>query len=74
MRIPLIAGNWKMHKTVSEARALARAIRFGISGSEQCQVALAPPCTALASVAAIGPAPRHKFFTVEMHHTIAALA
>ncbi len=49
-RTPVIAGNWKMHKTAGEARALARAIRDGIWDVRDCQVVLAPPFTALAAV------------------------
>jgi triosephosphate isomerase (TIM) len=52
MRIPIIAGNWKMHKTIGEACALARAIKEGADGVAHCQVVLAPPFTALASVSA----------------------
>ena len=52
MRKPIIAGNWKMHKTVGEACALARAVKEGIQDVSHCQVVLAPPFTALASVAA----------------------
>lgn len=51
MRTPVIAGNWKMHKTMGEARALARAIKEGAAGVARCQVVLAPPFTALAEVA-----------------------
>jgi triosephosphate isomerase len=51
MRVPVIAGNWKMHKTTSEARDLARAIRAGVAGATHCEVVLAPPYTALAAVA-----------------------
>jgi triosephosphate isomerase (TIM) len=50
MRVPIIAGNWKMHKTLGEARALAHAIKQGISGGTPCQVVLAPPFVALAAV------------------------
>jgi triosephosphate isomerase len=46
-RLPVIAGNWKMHKTVGEARALAEAVRNGAAGVSHCQVVLAPPFTAL---------------------------
>ncbi|HSW40618.1 MAG TPA: triose-phosphate isomerase [Acidobacteriota bacterium] len=49
MRIPIIAGNWKLHKTADEARSLARMIRDGI-GNVRCQVVIAPPFTALAPV------------------------
>jgi triosephosphate isomerase len=52
MRIPVIAGNWKMHKTVAEASALVRAIKDGMGAGIDRQVVLAPPFTALATVAA----------------------
>jgi triosephosphate isomerase len=52
MRVPVIAGNWKMHKTVREACALAGAIKEGAAGGTTCQVVLAPPFTALTSVSA----------------------
>ena len=51
MRVPVIAGNWKMHKSGEDAVSLARAIRTGIADGTHCQVALAPPFTALAAVA-----------------------
>ena len=51
MRVPVIAGNWKMHKTLAEARELSRAIREGTSATRHCQIALAPPYTALSTVA-----------------------
>jgi triosephosphate isomerase len=51
-RQPLIAGNWKMHKTLAEARTLAREIRQGLPAAARAEVAVAPPFTALAAVAA----------------------
>src|SRR5665811_947157 len=50
-RQPFIAGNWKMHKTLAEARTLARDIRDGAAPGRRAEVALAPPYTALATVA-----------------------
>jgi triosephosphate isomerase len=50
-RFPLIAGNWKMNKTVAEAKALVSALLPQIEGVEYCEVALCPPFTALAAVA-----------------------
>lgn len=50
-RIPLIAGNWKMHTTVGEATVLAKAIVAASSDLVGRQVMLAPPFTALAAVA-----------------------
>src|SRR5262245_45799986 len=50
MRVPVIAGNWKMHTTVPEARALARAVRADVGEVGHCEVVLAPPFTALAAI------------------------
>jgi len=50
-RQPLIAGNWKMHKTQAEARGLAREIRQGLGPGARAEVMVAPPYTALAAVA-----------------------
>jgi triosephosphate isomerase len=50
-RQPFIAGNWKMHKTLAEATALARAIRQGAAPGRRGEVGLGPPYTALAAVA-----------------------
>jgi len=47
---PFVVGNWKMHKTVAEARALAAAVRDGVRDFGDIDVALAPPFTALAAV------------------------
>ncbi|HVQ28360.1 MAG TPA: triose-phosphate isomerase [Vicinamibacteria bacterium] len=51
MRRPLIAGNWKMFKTVPEAVALATELRSGIARRDVDAV-LGPPFTALHAVAA----------------------
>lgn len=53
MRTPIIAGNWKMHKTVAESRALAAAVVAGMAGRPGVEVVLAPPATALAAVAEV---------------------
>ena len=50
MRTPIIAGNWKMHKTIAEAVQLARGIREGVTEVEGVDVVLCPPFTALAAV------------------------
>jgi len=50
-RRPLIAGNWKMFKTIPEAVSLATEIRNGADRPE-VEVLVAPPFTALAAVAA----------------------
>ncbi|MDU2063589.1 MAG: triose-phosphate isomerase [Sporomusaceae bacterium] len=51
MRRPVIAGNWKMHKTVAEAVELAQAL-IGAAKGAVAQVVIAPPFTALAAVTA----------------------
>lgn len=53
MRRPLIAGNWKMHKTVAQARALAADVAAAVAGIDDVEVLLAPPAIALAAVAEI---------------------
>jgi triosephosphate isomerase len=50
-RKPVVAGNWKMHKTLAEAASLAREIRQGYTESMAAEVVLAPPFTALTTVA-----------------------
>jgi triosephosphate isomerase (TIM) len=50
MRNPIIAGNWKMHNTIQESVALAKAIKEGVAGLKKTEVILAPPFTALYSV------------------------
>lgn len=46
-RKPLIAGNWKMHMTVSEGLAFLEALEAELSGNAGADVALFPPFTAL---------------------------
>ncbi len=50
MRTPFIAGNWKMHKTVSEATALAEALREALADVSTMELAVCPPATALDAV------------------------
>ena len=47
MRIPLIAGNWKMHKAVAEAIALVEALLHGLGETSDREVLVCPPFTAL---------------------------
>jgi triosephosphate isomerase len=49
-RLPFIAGNWKMNKTVGEALDLVRELKAAISGVKGVEVAVAPPFTALFAV------------------------
>ncbi len=50
MRKPVIAGNWKMNKTAGEAIELARGIREKLPETDEMDIVLCPPFTALAQV------------------------
>lgn len=51
MRRKLIAGNWKMYKTVPEALALVRDLKARLNLISQRDIVVAPPYTALWAVA-----------------------
>jgi triosephosphate isomerase len=46
-RLPFMAGNWKMNRTVEEALDLVRQLKISLKGIEDVEVAIAPPFTAL---------------------------
>ncbi len=50
MRIPLIAGNWKLHKTVTEAVDLVTALKNETAGLNDVEIVVAPVFTALLKV------------------------
>jgi triosephosphate isomerase (TIM) len=50
MRRWMLAGNWKMHNTIGESAALARAILEGIPGQMDGDIIVAPVFTALSAV------------------------
>ncbi|MCS6843247.1 MAG: triose-phosphate isomerase [Caldilineales bacterium] len=51
MRKPIIAGNWKMHKTVEEAVALVREMRAALDAIETVESVVCPPFIAIPAVA-----------------------
>ena len=51
MRIPFIAGNWKMFKTVAEAVVFVKELKLTVKDLDRVEIALAPPFTALHAVA-----------------------
>ena len=51
MRIPFIAGNWKMFKTVQEAVVFVNALRLDLKDVADVEIVVAPPFTALHAVA-----------------------
>ena len=50
MRTPIIAGNWKMNKTIAEGVLLARQVREAVAEIKRVEVVLCPPFTALSAV------------------------
>jgi triosephosphate isomerase len=50
MRIPLIAGNWKMNTTIGEARQLVSTMLPGLDGIKNVDKVLCPPFVSLAAV------------------------
>ena len=52
MRKPVIAGNWKMHNTISEALDLIRGVKAQVESITDVEIIVSPVYTALASVAA----------------------
>jgi triosephosphate isomerase len=51
MRTPVIAGNWKLFKTIGEATALVNDLKPLVSGAKGVEVVVAPVFTALSRVA-----------------------
>ncbi|MGH9398021.1 MAG: triose-phosphate isomerase [Terriglobia bacterium] len=50
-RRPVIAGNWKMYKTIAEAVEFIAALKPKVAGVSHCEMVVAPPFTALHAVA-----------------------
>ena len=53
MRKPVVAGNWKMYKTVAEARHLVSELVPGLQAVAGVEKVICPPFTALLAVAAL---------------------
>src|SRR3982751_1815754 len=51
MRTPLIAGNWKMFKTVHEAVVFVKELRSALKDVTDVEIVVAPPFTAVHAVA-----------------------
>jgi triosephosphate isomerase len=51
MRKPVIAGNWKMYKTIAEAVDFVAKVKPLVASATHCEVVAAPPFTALRAVA-----------------------
>jgi triosephosphate isomerase len=51
MRIPFIAGNWKMYKTVHEAVVFVKELKSAVKDAVDVEIVVAPPFTAVHAVA-----------------------
>src|SRR5258705_736684 len=51
MRKPVIAGNWKMYKTIGESVDTALSLKPLVANANHCEVVLAPVFTAIKTVA-----------------------
>ena len=49
-RTPLIAGNWKMYKTVQEAKSLVQSLLQSCSGLKDREILICPPFSALFAI------------------------
>jgi triosephosphate isomerase len=66
-RTPLIAGNWKMHKTVEEAEAFIGALLPRVSSVERAEVAICPTFTALQAMVDSTRGSRVAVYAQNMH-------
>jgi triosephosphate isomerase len=53
MRTPFVAGNWKMNKTVAEARVLVTEMAPALRASKGVEKVLCPPFVSLVPVASL---------------------
>jgi len=67
MRRPLIAGNWKMFKTASEARVLMSELLSGLTAIEGVDIVICPPFTSILPIAAIVEGTRISIGAQNMH-------
>jgi triosephosphate isomerase (TIM) len=50
MRKPIIAGNWKMHKTIGESQKLVRQLKGALADVDSVEIVVSPPFTSLVVV------------------------
>ena len=68
-RTPLVAGNWKMHKTVEEAETFVAGLLPRVSSADGVDVALCVPYTALAAVVDSTRGSRVEVLAQNMHES-----
>jgi triosephosphate isomerase (TIM) len=75
VRVPVIAGNWKMFKTAGESAAFAKAFLPLVAGVSGVEIVLAPPFPSIAPLAAalsgsgVGVASQNVHFAAEGAYT-----
>jgi len=67
-RKPLIAGNWKMYKTIGEAEVYIAALLPRVSTADGVDVAICPPFVALESMVESTRGSRVQVYAQNMHH------
>jgi triosephosphate isomerase (TIM) len=66
-RTPMVAGNWKMHKTVEQAEAFIGALLPRVSSAEGVDVTICPPFTALQAMVDSARGSRVAVYAQTMH-------
>jgi triosephosphate isomerase (TIM) len=67
-RIPLIAGNWKMHKTIADAEAFIGALLPRIATFDAVEVGVCPPYTALQAMVDSTRGSNVEVYAQNVHH------
>jgi triosephosphate isomerase len=67
-RIPVIAGNWKMHKTIAEAEEFIQALLPRVSSIDGVDVAICPSFVALQAMVDSTRGSRVQVYAQNMHH------
>ncbi len=67
-RVPMIAGNWKMNKTVSEAESFIQALLPRVSSVTGVDIAVCPPYPALAPMVDSVRGSRVQVYAQNMHY------
>ena len=68
VRIPMIAGNWKMYKTIADAEAFIQALLPRVSTADGVEVTICPPFTALQAMVDSARGSRVGVYAQNMHH------
>ena len=66
-RTPIIAGNWKMHKTVTEAEAFIQGLLPRIYAADGVEVVICPPFTAIEAMVDSTRGSRVEVYAQNMH-------